>query len=105
VFSTGFDRSGQVLVTSGTDGTTRLWDVATRQELGSGLPGIQNASALAKFFPGSEQLVVPYSTGRTYIWDVRPRSLERRACQIAGRTLTSDEQREFVGSAYRPVCD
>jgi hypothetical protein len=60
--------------------------------------------ARARFFPNAERLVVAYANSRTYLWDLRPQALERRACQVAGRTLSKPEQQQFVGSAYRPVC-
>ena len=42
VFAMAFDRGGQVLITAGADGLVRLWNVATRRELGPPLAVVPN---------------------------------------------------------------
>jgi hypothetical protein len=44
----------RTLVTTGTDGQVRLWDVATRRPIGSALPGPDNVNAVAFFSPERE---------------------------------------------------
>jgi len=40
-----------------------------------------------------------------YIWDIRPASLMRHACEVAGRRLTRAEWSAFLpGRAYHPAC-
>jgi hypothetical protein len=43
--------------------------------------------------------------GRAYLSDIRPASLARHACEVAGRRLTRAEWDEFLpGRAYDPAC-
>jgi hypothetical protein len=40
-----------------------------------------------------------------YVWDVRPASWERRACEVAGRRLTRAEWKAALpGRDYAPAC-
>jgi hypothetical protein len=44
-------------------------------------------------------------TGRAYRWDIRPASLARHACRVAGRRLTRSEWAQFLpGRPYDPAC-
>jgi WD40 repeat protein len=79
------------LVTAGTDGQLRLWDVATRRAIGSPLPGPEHINAVAHFAPDGDHVYAVFATGRGYQWDVRPASWERHACTVAGRRLTPAE--------------
>jgi hypothetical protein len=38
------------------------------------------------------------------VWDLRPSTLVDKACTVAGRNLTRDEWRQFVGGEYRRTC-
>jgi hypothetical protein len=50
-------------------------------------------------------VIAGYDTGRAIRWDIRPASLIRRACRLAGRTLTREEWAEFLpGRDYDPAC-
>ena len=52
-----------------------------------------------------DAVIAGYDTGQAYRWDIRPASLVRQACQIAGRTLTRAEWDEFLpGHDYEPAC-
>jgi WD40 repeat protein len=100
-----FNREGRTLATGNTDGTVRLWDVASGQALGAPLPGIPNAQVVPIFTPDDTHLIAAYQNGRAYRWDIRPASLVRQACEVAGRRLTRAEWDEFLpGRPYAPVC-
>jgi hypothetical protein len=43
------------------------------------------------FTPDGTRLTAVYETGAAYRWDIRPESLIRQACRIAGRRLTRTE--------------
>ena len=44
-------------------------------------------------------------TGDAYLWDIRPESLIRHACGIAGRQLTRAEWDKLLpGRDYDPAC-
>jgi hypothetical protein len=57
------------------------------------------------FTPGDNAVIAGYTTGQAIRWDIRPASLIRRACRLAGRTLTRAEWAEFLpGRDYDPAC-
>ncbi len=100
-----FTRDGGKLATGNTDGTVRLWDVASGQALGAPLPGIPNSRVVPIFTPDDTHLIAAYQNGRAYRWDIRPASLVRQACKVAGRRLTRGEWDEFVPRRpYHPAC-
>jgi WD40 repeat protein len=100
-----FTRDGGTLAVGSDDGTVRLWDVRSGQELGAPLPGVAHTAAVPMFTPGDTHVIAALATGRAYRWDIRPASLVRQACKIAGRRLTRAEWDEFLpGTPYSPAC-
>jgi DNA-binding SARP family transcriptional activator/WD40 repeat protein len=92
----------RALATTSRTGGTQLWDVASRRPIGTPLPG---KSATATFVGGGAHLVTLDDNGRGYVWDVRPQSWQRRACAIAGRTLTRAEwENALPDRGYAPAC-
>jgi WD40 repeat protein len=95
----------RTLATSSTDGGVRLWDIASGQAVGAPLPGLPGRNSIPLLTPDGEGLIAGYDTGQAYRWDIRPESLIRRACDIAGRRLTRFEWDEFLpGRDFRPAC-
>jgi hypothetical protein len=93
-----------IAITAG-DGTTQLWDVAARRPLGDALPGVFGAGTRTAFIDGGAALVTLDRRGRGYVWDADPRSWARRACAVAGRTLTPAEWRAALPRRdYAPAC-
>ncbi|MGZ8648841.1 MAG: nSTAND1 domain-containing NTPase, partial [Solirubrobacteraceae bacterium] len=100
-----FTPNGRTLATGNTDGTIRLWDVPTGQSVGTPLPGVPQVSVAPLFTPGGTHVIAGYENGRAYRWDIRPASLVRQACDVAGRRLTRAEWDEFLpGREYQPAC-
>jgi WD40 repeat protein/DNA-binding SARP family transcriptional activator len=96
---------GQTLTTTSDDGTTRLWDVASRRPIGPALPGLAGHDLAAAFVDGGTHLVTLHNNGRGSLWDVQPQSWARRACQVAGRTLTRAEWDDALPErTYAPAC-
>jgi WD40 repeat protein/DNA-binding SARP family transcriptional activator len=96
---------GQTLATTSDDGTTRLWDLASRRPIGAALPGPAGHDLAAAFVDGGTHLVTLYDNGRGYLWDIRPQSWARRACRVAGRTLTRAEWNDALPEhTYAPAC-
>jgi WD40 repeat protein len=105
VENVAFDPTGRILVTSGTDGTTRLIDVAGRVILGTPLPGVDNVAEDAAFTPDGKRVIVMSADGEGFAWDVTLAGWEKQACAVAGRDLTRDEWAEFLSERpYRRVC-
>ena len=85
----------------------RLWDIESQQAIGAPLPGPgRGVGAVAPYFtPDGAALIASYDTGRAFRWDLRPESLARHACRVAGRRLTPAEWTEFLpGRDYDPAC-
>jgi WD40 repeat protein len=104
VVSVSSSRDGGAAATTYLDGTARLWDLTSRRPLGPALPGPRNAVAAVVVGRGTHLATVS-SDGRGYLWDVRPSEWMRRACDVAGRTLTRAEWREALPQLpYAPAC-
>ena len=96
---------GRTLATGSWDGTTRLFDLATRRPLGAPLPAVTNRIVEPRFTPDGAFLFAITDAGQAYRWDVRTASWARRACAVAGRTLTRAEWNDVLpGRDYAPAC-
>jgi WD40 repeat protein len=96
---------GRTLATGSMDGSVRLYDMRTWRPVGAALPALPNRAAVPRFTPDGRYLLVLTDAGRGYRWDVRPASLARRACSVAGRTLTRPEWAAALpGREYAPAC-
>ncbi len=96
---------GRTLATTSDDGTTRLWDFPSGRPISAALPGLAQHDAAAAFVDRGSHLVTLDHNGRGYLWDIQPRSWARRACQIAGRTLTRTEWNDALPErTYAPAC-
>ena len=66
------------------------------QAVGAPLTGVHKSPVVPSFTPDGTHLLAAYDTGDAYLWDIRPESLVRQACRIAGRRLTRAEWNEFL---------
>ena len=99
-----FDPGGKTLATVTIHGTARLWDVASRRQIGLVLPG-PSASANVGFDPNGNHLVTLYEDGTGVVWDVDPDHWKQRACSVAGRSLTREVWEELLPRrGYQPAC-
>jgi WD40 repeat protein len=93
------------LATGSTDGTVRLYELRSQQMLGAPLPGVPNRGVVPEFTRDGAYLFAITDAGRAYRWDVRPSSWARRACAVAGRTLTRAEWKAALPERhYAPAC-
>jgi WD40 repeat protein len=105
LYTADFSPDDRTLATTSSDGTTRLWDVASSRLIGTPLPGPAGVGAGAHFVQAGTHLVVVYDSGQAYLWDVRPSSWMRRACAVAGRTLTRIEWQDVLPQRdFAPAC-
>jgi WD40 repeat protein len=105
VVTVNLSPDGQTLATTSDDGTTRLWDVTSGRPIGTALPGLAQHDVAAAFIDGGRRLVTLHDNGRGYLWDIQPRSWARRACAVAGRTLTRAEWNDALPErTYAPAC-
>jgi WD40 repeat protein/DNA-binding SARP family transcriptional activator len=104
VESITFAPDGATFVTTGQDGTVKLWDKATWRVLDTIEPFGANHRVRASFVAPNRLLIVD-DTGGILEWDPRPDRWEAYACSVAGRNLTKAEWAEFVpGEPYRVTC-
>jgi WD40 repeat protein len=96
----------RTLATGNADSSVRLFDVASGQALGAPLPGTGEQSLAVPFFtPDGTHVIAAQDDGHAFLWDIRPASLVRQACRVAGRRLTRAEWAEFLpGRPYAPAC-
>jgi WD40 repeat protein/DNA-binding SARP family transcriptional activator len=105
VVTVSFSPDGRTLATTSHDGTTRLWEIPSGRPIGTALPGPAQHYVAAAFVDGGTHLVTLDDNGHGNLWDVQPRSWARRACQIAGRTLTRTEWNAALSErTYAPAC-
>jgi WD40 repeat protein/class 3 adenylate cyclase len=105
ILSLGFDPTGQIVVSSGTDGATRLLDVPSRVLVGPPLPGLDGEPSAAELTPDGRRVIVVYESGTGFRWEVSPSMWKRHACAVAGRNLTRAEWDQFLDDRdYRTVC-
>ena len=91
-------------MTTGPDGTLRLWDLASRKLVGAPLPG-STTGGWGTYFPDGRHVVAVFGSGAGVVWDVDPADWKRAACAIANRELTLEEWHDFLPERpYRPVC-
>jgi WD40 repeat protein len=107
-WSVDWSPDGSRLLTAGSDGTVRIYDARTGQQVGASLP-----------MPGEQQVTDPYATysqdgktiaatdatGRIWLYRAGLGGWEAYACQLAGRNLTRAEWAKFVpGQPYQRIC-
>ncbi len=96
---------GSMVVGGDGSGDVLLWDAATGTTIGDPLPGPGTEWVAALFTPDGERVFVVSETGSGWVWDVDPSGWERRACQIAGRSLTPQEWAKLVPDRpYHATC-
>ena len=97
---------GSTVVGADDLGDVLLWDVTNGTVIAGPLPGPRpNEAVAASFASRGRSVVVVSATGSAWLWDVDPSDWERRACEVAGRSLTQQEWQEFLPDrAYHATC-
>ena len=96
-----FSPDGRLLAVS--SAPVLLLDVATRKRVGSGFSAEKGWIPGIAFEPNGRLLIFGYTA--TSEWPTDLPTLQRAACQIAGRDLTPDEWRDLLPNRpYRHVC-
>jgi WD40 repeat protein/tRNA A-37 threonylcarbamoyl transferase component Bud32 len=103
-FTLEFSPDGRTLAVSGFEPVASLWDVGTGIQIGPQLTA-GDRRTMIDLSPDGRLLLETHGNGQGAIWDVDPESWERRACDLANRTLTREEWEEFLpGRPYEPAC-
>jgi len=102
-----FSPNGELLATADADGTVRLWDVATQQQIGPAMtPSAAGGVNAVAFSPNGQLLATADGDGTVQLLDVAfPRDLAHAVCAIAGRYLAPREWSIYArGEPYQKVC-
>ncbi len=94
------------LATGGRDGSILLWRRSAAGLERLPLPHLHRAEVLAlAFTPDGKRLVSLGADGIVLLWSLRLEDLKKIACRVAGRNLTPEQWREYLGSErYRKTC-
>jgi formylglycine-generating enzyme required for sulfatase activity len=96
---------GATVAAGHADGSIVLRDVETEREIGEPLVGHDNSVTALAFSRKGTTLASADSDGTILLWPVDLEAWKRRACRMAGRSLTDSERNRFLGdAAYEPAC-
>ncbi len=105
VTSLAFNRDGSILASGDAHGYIVLWDMGSAQPIGEPLLGISSPVTSLAFAPDGGRLMAGYDSGDLSAWDTNIDSWLRRACDLAGRSLTEAEWDQYLtGEPYKPAC-
>jgi len=105
VTSLAFSPDGQLLTSGGYDNNLLLWDVNVGERIGGPFVGHTAPINSIAFSPDGQTVATGSLDSTVILWDANIDAWERRACNIANRSLTASEwERYFQGTPYRLTC-
>jgi WD40 repeat protein len=94
---------GQLLAVVPINGGAMLWELRSRSRVGDEFPVSRGVVPAVAFEPDGRLLITEF--GSNIEWPVDQPTLQRSACQIAGRDLNRDEWTDVLPNRpYRPAC-
>ncbi|WP_329084275.1 MULTISPECIES: serine/threonine-protein kinase [unclassified Streptosporangium] len=96
---------GDVIAAAVTERSVGLWDVATGRRLGQPIVAQTGDLQTLAFSPDGARLIAVDGAGTLSEYPVEPEAVARAVCGRAGRTLSREEWRTYLGDLpYRNVC-
>jgi len=101
-----FSPGGTMLATASGNGTARLWDVATQQEIGAPMTADTQPLYAVAFNPGGTMLATASGDGTVRAWNVTfPTALPAAACAVADQSLSRQQWADYAGTQpFQQVC-
>ena len=103
-----FSPDSRTIATASADGTARLWDRVTHQQVGSALNVYRSGINDVTFSPDGKVLATASRSGTAQLWNIalpNAKNLVSAACAISGRSLLPKEWAAFIKSVpFRQVC-
>ncbi|MDP9331257.1 MAG: AAA family ATPase [Actinomycetota bacterium] len=97
--------NASLYVTADFDGTTKLWDLASGQQVGSSFTPLGARWMAAPVSADGSTLVAFAQDGSAWSFPLSRSEWAQQACRIAGRNLTPTEWSQFVGDRpFVKVC-
>ena len=103
MFGAAFSSDGKYVLTSGADGTARLWDVATGTEVRR-FTGHTNMVRDVAFSPDGKYILTASHDTTARLWFTDYRNTLRYVCSLLTRDFTDEERLEYGISDHDPTC-
>jgi WD40 repeat protein len=107
VTALAFSPDGKTLASAGYSGTVRLWDVATRRQIGNPIQTGPYPVYSVAFSPDGKTLASGSFDETVRLWDVAYLvDTASYLCASVGRSLTHSEWARYMppGAAYQQLC-
>jgi len=98
-----FSPGGKTVLTSGADGTARLWDVQTGAEVRR-YTGHTDWVRNVAFSPDGKYILTASNDNTARLWLTDLHETIRAVCALLTRDLTPDERVQFDISDQEPTC-
>ncbi|MFD9271577.1 hypothetical protein ACFWB1_37150 [Streptomyces goshikiensis] len=100
-----FSNNGRILAAAGTDGTLRMWDLASHQALGPALPTVGGATLSLAFGPNDRTLRMATEHVPEHEITVAPNQGAAAICERAGGGLPQADWDTYLPEvSYRKIC-
>ena len=98
-----FSPEGRFVAVGAWDATATVWDIRSHARVGDPFPIAKGLIPQVAFEPSGRLLIT--ELGSAIEWPLDRPTLQRFACQVAGRDLTRDQWQDVLSNRpYRPVC-